>query len=255
MKYLDSRLHVVGRTVGTIHNKVAKLQASDKEGDENKVVQCNDGRIVDIYGYTKKTQIKNIKDINEAPIAEVKFNAAKEKPWSYEVYKRDHRLATIIGKKDSGQLTFHHKLEYSIPDINPEKFYNIELISSEYLQMPLKKRFFWLNPKLDINAFMGGRVHQFAYGPGNPNEIVSLGLDVGISLSSYGETKINSLFRMFRFGIGYNASRQGGHLSFAPIAFNVGHPLPLLTNLYFTPQVGIDTGGGITINLGIGNQF
>lgn len=255
MKTLDSRLHVVGKTIGKIRNKVAELQSSDNEGLDNKIVECDDGKIVDVYGYTKRAQIKNIKDANDAPVAEVKFNASQEKPWGYEVYERNHRLATIIGKKDSGQLTFHHKLEYSVPSVDPDKFYNIELTSSEYLQIPLKNRFFWLNPKLDINVFMGGRVHQFAYGFGKPNEIISLGLDVGMSLSSYGKTKVNSLFRMFRFGIGYNASRQGGHLSFAPIAFNIGNPLPLLTNLYFTPQVGIDTGGGITINLGVGTQF
>lgn len=256
MDDLGSRLSAVGRTVGTIQKKVAALEASDREGPENpNPVVCDDGKLVDVHGYTKKAQIKELKDSNTAPVAEVKFNAAKEKPWSYEVYKRNHRLVTIVGKKDSGQLTFHHKLEYSIPDKDPNKHYKIDLLSSDYMQVPLKNKMFWFNPILDLNFFAGGNIYGFAQGPGRPGSLVSLGVDVGLSLSSYGETKADSWFRLFRFGAGYNAERQAAHFSFAPFAFNLGKPLPLLTNLYLTPQLGIDTAGGLTINVGIGPQF
>jgi len=256
MSSLDSRLSAVGQTIGTIKRKVAAIEASDKVGPENSnPVTCEDGKLVDVYGYTKKPQIKELTDSNEAPVAEVEFNAAKEKPWSYEVYKRNHKLVTVVGRKDSGQLTFHHKLEYSVPDKDLNKQYKIELLSSDYIQVPLKSKMFWLNPKLDLNLFAGGNVYGFVQGPGRPESIVSFGADIGLSLSSYGETEIDSWFRLFRFGIGYNSERQAAHFSFAPFAFNIGKPLPLLTNLYLTPQLGIDTAGGLTVNLGIGPQF
>ena len=252
---LGSRLSAVGRTVGTIKKKIASLEESDREGAENKNIEkCDDGRLVDVHEYTKKSQIKELKDSNTAPLAKVEFNAANKKPWGYEIYKRDYKMVTVVGKKDSGQLTFHHKVEYSVPEKDKEKKYPVELLSSDYMQVSLKNKMYWLNPKLDVNFFFGGKVYGFALGPGR-DSIVSMGGDLGLSLSSYGETKADSLFRLFRFGLGYNAERRAAQLSFCPFTFNVGKTLPLLTNLYLGPQIGIDTGGGVVLNVGIGLQL
>lgn len=253
---LDARLTAVGRTIGSVKRKVASLEKSDSEGPENpKVVKCDDGRLIDVHGYTKRPQIKELKDSKEAPVADVKFDASKGKPWSYDVHRRDHKLVTVVGKRESGQLTFHHKLEYSIPSKDSKKWYSIDLMSSDYMQVPLKSKMFWFNPILDLNFFAGGKVYEFVNGPGNPGNIISIGVDIGLSLSSYGETRADSWFRLFRIGAGYNAERRAAHFSFAPFAFNLGKPLPLFTNLYLTPQLGLDTGGGMTVNLGIGPQF
>jgi hypothetical protein len=113
---------------------------------------------------------------------------------------------------------------------------------------------FWLNPTLDVAVFAGGTVYGFADGPGR-NSILSTGVDVGVSLSSYGETKADSVLKLFRIGLGYNMERQAGQLSVAPVTFNVGKPLPLITNLYIIPFVAIDTAGGLTLNLGLGLQL
>jgi len=254
---LGSKLTAVGKTVGEVKRKVALLEASDREGTETTppAVCRETGDPIDVHGYTKKVQIKELKDSNAAPIAKAEFDASKEKPWNYEVYGREYRLTTVVGEKDSGQLTFHHQLKYAVPSQDPEKQYPVSIISSDYSQVPLSSKWFWLNPRIDANFIVGGMVYKFATGPGRPDNILSMGADVGISLSSYGETKVDSWFRLFRFGLGYNVERQAGSFSFAPFAFNVGKPLPLLTNLYLTPQVAIDTGGGITVNLGIGPQF
>lgn len=253
---LDARLTAVGRTVGSVKRKVANLEKSDSEGVENpNVTKCEDGRLVDVHKYTKKPQIKELYDIKEAPVGSVRFDASKVAPWNYEIFRRDHKLITIVGKRESGQLTFHHKLEYSIPEKDSNKWYSIDLLSSDYVQVPLKDKMFWFNPILDLNFFAGGKVYKFATGPGRTESIASIGADLGLSLSSYGETRADSWFRLFRVGVGYNAERQAAHFSFAPFVFNIGKPLPLLTNLYLSPQVGVDTAGGLTINLGIGPQF
>ena len=253
---LDSKLKAVGKTVGSIRRKVSDLEKSDEEGPVNSNVEtCDDGRLIDVYEYTKNPQIKEIKDIQEAPVAKVEFDASQEKPWKYEVYDREYNLVTVVGKRDSGQLTFHHKLEYSVPGIDPDTFYNINIFSSDFIQVPLKNKMFWFNPILDLNFFVGGRVYKFANGPGNPKDIFSVGADVGISLSSYGETEADSLFRFLRIGVGYDAERRAAHFSLAPFLYNIGKPLPLLTNLYLAPQVGIDSSGGITVGLGIGPHF
>lgn len=249
LSILNSRLFSVGQTVGTIRSHIVKLENSTKEGPENQVVVCNDGRIIDVYGYTKKAQIKELIDSNAAPLASVQFNASKDKPWSYEVFKRDYKISTVIGKKDSGQLTFHQKLQYVVPEVDKNKTYNIDILSSEFSQTQLKNSMFWFNPILDFNVFLGGEIYKF-----NNNENISYGVDAGLSLSSYGETRADSWFRLFRLGIGYDFGRHLVGLSVAPIMFNAGKPLPLLTNLYIGPRLSVDS-SGLLLNVGIGSQF
>lgn len=257
LKELGSRLTAVGKTVGEIQGRVSKLESSDQQGEEKPAVKvCKEtGEPIDVHGYTKKVQIKELKDSNNAPVAQTQFDASKEKPWSYKVYGKQYRLTTVVGKKESGQLTFHHQLQYSVPSKDPNKLYSINLVSSSYSQAPESNKLFWFNPRIDANFVAGGMVYKFADGPGRPNDILSMGVDLGLSLSSYGPTKLDSWFRLFRFSLGYNIERQACLFSFSPITFNIGKPLPILTNLYITPQVSIDSAGGLTINMGIGPQF
>jgi len=256
IKSLGARLTAVGHTVGSLGRKVAKLQASDRQGPASApVAVCkDDGRPIDVHGYTKRRQTKDLKDANNAPIAQATFDASRASPWSYEVYARKFHLVTAVGKKDSGQMSFHHTLKYEVPGQSP-KLFPIELSSSEYLQIPRSKRFWWWNPRLDIHFFAGARVWQFASGPGRPDSIPSVGVDLGFSISSYGETKVDSLWRFFRFGGGYDAERQAARFSFAPATINLGNPIPLLTNLYVGPHAAIDTAGGLSVALGMGFQL
>ena len=244
LRKLNAKLVAVGKTIGTVEGKITSLEKSDKEGKENKVEKCEDGRIVDVHGYTKHEQIKELKDSNNAPVAKVKFNAAERKPWSYEIYKRNYYITTVVGRKSSGQLTFHHTLKYRIFD----KSYPVSLMSSKYVQLPRSNGFFWWNPKLDLGVFGGGVV----YGGG---DLFSFGGEFGFSLSSYGATKVDSIWRFFRFGIGYDAERHTARFSLAPVMFNLGRTLPLLTNLYIIPQLGFDTDGGLSVGLGFGVQL
>jgi hypothetical protein len=252
---LDAKLVAVGRLVGVIDKKVSLLEASDNViPSDNPPEICDDGRLVDVHKYTQNIQVKKLEDSNKAPVAEVKFDASKSTPWQYEIFGKEFRLTTILGKQDNGQMSFHHKLQYSVPDKGPE-VYDVKIISSDYIQASLKNKMFWFNPIIDLDFFVGGRVATFATGPGRSGELVSAGIDLGLSLSSYGETKSDSLIRAFRFGLGYDAERRAGRLSLSPLTFNIGKPLPVLTNLYLTPMFAIDTAGGFTLTLGAGVQF
>jgi hypothetical protein len=246
---LGSHLAAVGKTMGAISRKVSELEKSDSEGPPNALVEkCDDGRLIDTHGYTKASQIKELEDGNKAPVAKVRFNAAEAKPWSYEVYGREYHLTTIVGRKDDGQLTFHHTLEYGVPDVTGTMF-PVTLKTSEYLQVPLSRRMFWWTPALDAGVFAGGRVHSLADGG---EGIFSFGADMGFSFSSYGRTKADSLLRFFRLGAGYDAQRTVAHFSFAPIQANLGDPLPFLTNLWLWPYAAFDTAGGVDAGLAAG---
>ncbi len=250
-----ARISAINNLVGSLQGVIAKLEKSDKEGVDNPdIKKCDDGRLVDIHGYTKKPQIKRLLDINAAPVADVEFNAVKDKPWSYEVFGKKIKLSTVVSQKDDGQLTFYHNLKYSVPKVDAKE-YNIPISSSEVQQVKLGSKMHWLNIKMDLGAFLGGNAYPFAMGPGNPASAFSAGVDLGLSFSSYGETKLDSWWKFFRVGAGYDMKRNAGTFSFAPIMFNLGKVLPLITNLYVYPKIGVDTAGGLLITGGIGPQL
>lgn len=255
IKAQGARLSAVGRTIGVISGRIAKLEESDSVGEENpNVEKCADGRLIDTHKYTQRPQNKRLKDSNDASVADVSFDASKKTPWNYEVFAKQFKLATIVSQRPSGQYIFHHNLKYSTT-ADGKKEYPIKITESTFQQTPLESMFYWINPKLDMNLFAGGKVLSFADGYGRKEKTLSLGVDLGLSLSSYGETKLDSWWRFFRFGAGYDAYRNAGRVSFSPAMFNIGKIIPLITNMYLTPQVAFDTGGGMIINLGIGPQL
>lgn len=254
LREIGASLIVVGNTVGRVERRVAKLEASDSQiPNPGGGIECPSGGLIDTHEYTRNTQVKELVDANVAPVALVKFDASSATPWDYETYEKEYKLTTIVGKRDSGQMVLDYKLTYSVPE-KGTKEYPIKIVSSDHLQVKNKNKMFWVNPTLDISVFGGGTVSQFAPGPGRPSPF-SAGVDLGLNISSYGETKVDSSFKFFRVGVGYNIERQSAHLSVAPITYNVGKPLPLITNLYVGPTLAVDTAGGITLNLGVGLQL
>lgn len=251
---LRASLVAVGSTVGSLGRKISSMERSDREGPPSASIEkCQDGRLVDIHGYTKAPQVKEMTDVNSAPLASVTFDASLDKPWGYDVYERKFHLSTTVGKQDNGQMVFYHTLGYEVPG-KSDKRYKINLTSSEYLQAPQVRQMSWWNPVLDVGVFVGGNAHPFAWG-GDPGSRFSVGAELGLTFSSYGYTKVDSLWRFFRVGAGYDAQRKTAHFSFAPATFNVGDPLPLITNLWLYPYVGIDSGGGLMVGGGIGFQL
>jgi hypothetical protein len=252
---LRASLVAVGKTVGSLGRKISDLERSTSEGPPNPDVEkCADGRLIDTHGYTRAPQNKELTDTNTAPLASVAFDASKDKPWRYSVYGRQFHLATAVSRRENGQFAFHHTLDYVVPE-KSDKRYRIKLDSSEYLQVPESRRMFWWNPLLDVGAFAGAKIRSFAAGPGRPDSTLSFGAELGISFSSYGHTRADNLWRLFRLGAGYDAERRAAHLSLSPAAFNIGDPLPFLTNLWVYPHVGIDSAGGVLVGGGLGFQL
>lgn len=253
--YLRASLVAVGDTVGSLGRKISGLEQSTSEGLPNPDVEkCADGRLIDAHGYTRAPQNKELTDTNTAPLASVTFDASKAKPWKYSVYERQFHLSTAVARQDSGQFAFYHTLDYSVPEKGDAK-YRIRITSSEYLQVPESRKMFWWNPLLDVGVFAGANIHTFATWPGRLDGAFSFGAELGISFSSYGYTRADNLWRFLRVGLGYDAERRTGHLSFSPAAFNIGDPLPLLTNLWVYPYVGMDSGGGVLVGGGLGFQL
>jgi hypothetical protein len=108
----------------------------------------------------------------------------------------------------------------------------------------MKRHWSWWNPKLDLVA--GGAVTLKPQG--------AFTADIGISLSSFGVTKNDVTLRFFRFGVGYMA--ENAIVSFSPVQYNIGEPLPLVSNIWIVPSVGYTFGLKSTyFALGVGVVF
>jgi len=249
LKEMNAILRSVGITIGKLERKVKYNQKSDKQGKSKEtVVICKeDGRPIDIHGYTKASQIKIVKDKNEADLADVTFDASSKMPWSYEVLDREFYLSTAIGKKKDGSNIYYHSLKYKVPGRHKNKLFNIPITSSAYKQQVNDRQWFWFNPTIDLSISLGGVIYSID----SITNLWSLGVDLGLSLSSYGRTEADNLWKFFRFGLGYDTVQNSAFLSFSPALFNFADPMPLLTNLYIVPKISFDHYGNLTISLGL----
>lgn len=96
----------------------------------------------------------------------------------------------------------------------------------------------WWNPHLDAGLVAGYN--------GSPTQ---LGGSIGVSLMSYGLTKNDMTWRFIRPGV--TLSERVG-LDLAPALYNIGEPLPLVSNLWVGPYIGYDfknTSLGLMLNL------
>lgn len=106
----------------------------------------------------------------------------------------------------------------------------------------IKDHMMWWSPRLDL-AIGTGVTQSKTFG---------WNADLGLSLSSYGKIEHDLLFRFFRFSFGF--STDGVTLGFTPIQYNLGRPLPLLTNLWIGPfaAFNIQTKQGLYgMNIGV----
>jgi len=247
LKNMDAVLESVGVTIGKLERKVKYNQKSDKQGrpKEPTVVCKEDGRPIDVHGYTKASQTKTIKDKNEADLVDVTFDASSKKPWSYDVFGREYHLSTVVGKRKDGSNLYYHSLKYKVPE-KSNKLYNIPILSSAYKQQLSNRQIFWWNPTLDLSITPGGIIYSIT----PPENLWAFGIDLGVSFSSYGRTKADNLWKFFRVGLGYDAIQNSGFLSFSPVLFNFADPMPLLTNLYIIPKISFDYRGNLSLMLG-----
>jgi hypothetical protein len=254
IRRLEARLVGVGTTVGVLAGTIMAPHPSPEQGEVNPhVEEAGDGRLIDVHRYTERPQIDLLRDANQASLARVTFDASRAQPWSAEVFERNYLLTTVVSEKESGQLILHHNLRYTT-SADGDKEFPVALSSSEFKQTPLASKFHWLNPRLDMGVFAGLTAQEVPIF-GDNDTLASVGLDLGVSLSSYGETRLDSWWRFFRLGAGYNANRRAFQMSFSPALFNLGKVAPLITDLGVGPNVGVDTGGGLTVNLGLGGQL
>lgn len=194
---------------------------------------------IDKYGYLKNIQHLKLDEPfkeQQLPFANVSFDASKEKPWGYEIFSRKYSTINVVGKDQDGKGYYYSKFMITTQG----KTYEIKIDDAKTVQETPKATFSFWNPKLHIGFDAGLNLNSV-----QPSAIPM----AGVSIFSYGLYKNNPDWTFAGVGAGYDLVSKKANLLITPAAYRL--PIPLTTNTYIAPSLGISTSGEFSILGGI----
>jgi hypothetical protein len=220
------------------------LPSTDSVPVESKVPNCKeDGRPIDVHSYTRKIESRQILDSNGIRIVDVSFTAASSTPWNLKVYGLRYRILNTIGRTAQNKIVLYTQLQVENPEAQPGKIFNIEASKSNLLQLDDKDiEFDWWDPTLYLITNIGIEVYD---------EInLSLSLAVALTVFSFGDD-----FKFLGVSAGYDPYRNSFRASLIPFMYNIGAPIPLLSDLYIGLDVGISHRQDVSITFTLATKI
>lgn len=242
---LGARVEAVGaseaRTTTVVHNH---YPSDSSNPSDIEVPTCEeDGRPIDVHGYTKRVETRRLEDSNGMVVADVSFSAARERPWSSRVYGVRYRILNTVGRGAGGQVILTTELTAENPEAQPGETFRIEGVESRVLQAPEPgPEFRWWDPAVYLLAQPALVVYD--------EVAFSASLSIGFSVFSYGEN-----WRFLGITAGYDAFQNAFRASLVPVLYNVGGPLPFLSDLWIGLDVGISHESDVSVGLVIGTRL
>ena len=239
---LGARLEAVASTKASTTTVHHDRQPSDSSTpSETKVPICpEDGRAIDVHGYTKRIETRQIRDSNGMRVADVSFEAAEEAPWSDSVHGITFLINSTVGRTDDGRLVLHTEL-LATSEAEPDQTFRIEGIESRMLQVPEEARFRVWDPHVLLAIHFGIVVR--------PPVDLSASMNILFTVMSYGD------FSFIGLGVGYDAFQNSFIASFQPFMYNIGGPIPVLSDLHVYPFVSADHNATISVGAGLGTRL
>lgn len=238
---LGARLEAVAVTEAKTTTIIRNNYYSDEtEPSQVQVPECpEDGRPIDIHGYTKNVETTNLTDSNGMRIADVSFTAAKNPPWSSKIYGIRYKILNTASRDRQGKLILYTELQASNEEAQPGRIFKVPGTSSELVEIPPSSPGWdWWNPYLYLTSNLSLGVW--------PNIEFSASFGIGFSIWSY-----RSMWRFLGITAGYDAYQNSFRASLIPVLVNIGDPLPFFSDLWIYLDVGIDTNSLLTVGLGI----
>ncbi|MFA5758414.1 MAG: hypothetical protein WC942_03430 [Clostridia bacterium] len=200
----------------------------------------------DSHGYFSNTQwlglTEPFEDGTKVPIGRAGFSAWQEKPWDLEILPRSYQSTTVLGVDEKGRHYSYNKFNVTVDN----KTYTLPITESKLVERyPDPKIYF--NPKLYLSIDFGASISPPLHAELVPN--------VGLSLLSYGRTKIDTTWSFLTFGLGYASEESAIVVVAAPINYNVGEQLPIVSNLHIGPSLSVDFGGNVGLYMGARVNF
>ena len=226
-------------STGTIHR--------ENPGTNVTTIPCPNGGVVncptqDPFGFLSAEQRLSIfepfPDNINIPFGESGFKAWQQKPWSLDVYKRNYNVQTVIGEDDNGKKYVYNRMSV---DVNG-KTYPMKVTSSKLVEeLPESK--FRFSPRIHLGVSGGAIV--------NPTPSAEFTPTVEVALFSYGRTSLSPDWTFLSVGVGFETQATKPALVVSPVNYNIGHHLPLVSNLHIGPAVTVDTQGSFSVLAGI----
>ncbi len=144
---------------------------------------------------------------------------------SYKLHQKFRGV--FVESQGPGGLTNHYAELYEMDgdkDAGRIELTNFKVIKSKQAE----SRMFWWAPHLDLSV---------GYGASGTSKHGFAG-DIGFSTSGWGKTPDDLTWKFFRAGVGFMAENNL-ILSFSPVQYNIAKNLPLVSNLWITPSVGL----------------
>jgi len=210
-------------------------------GDPNPTPPKPNDPVLDKYGYFAKTQELKLdepfnKDLS-VPFGITGFSAWQDKPWSLKVYPRSYDVTTVIGQDQEGRHYAYSKFQIEVEG----KKYVVPITTAKIEEEYPSPKFFF-NPRLYL-GLDGGAILT-------PPVRAEITPSVGVSLFSYGKTKITPDWSFLTIGVGYATQTQNGVLILSPVNYNVGKVIPLMSNFQIGPSISVDVKGNIGLYFG-----
>ena len=223
----------------TIHHHHAPSDSSSSS--EIEVPTCKeDGRPIDIHRYTERIESRELRDSSGMRIADVSFEAAEENPWSSTTWGISYTINNSVARTRDGSIVLHTEL-LAESEAQPGEIFRIEGAESRVLQVPEEVHFEWWNPQLYLTAQLG--INAW------PGIDLSASLAIGFSVMSYGN------WAFFGISAGFDGWNRSFFASFIPLMYNIGEPIPLLSDLEVGPHVGIDHNANVSVGITIGTRL
>jgi hypothetical protein len=238
---LHAQLEAVATTEAKTTTVINKNYYSDNSQTTNPAVpQCpEDGRPIDVHGYTKRAETKYLHDSNGMRVADVTFEAALDRPWTTKVYGIRYKILNTVGRTKTGQIILHTELLSENPEAEPGKTYRVDAVTSKVIQAPREPtRFDWWDPKLYLAGLAGIQAY--------PEVDFSASLGLGFSIFSYGED-----WRFLGITVAWDAYQNTFRASLVPVLYNLGGPLPFFSDLLLFLDIGADSSASVSVSLGI----
>ena len=162
-------------------------------------------------------------------------------------YKLKQKFAINILETEVNKDTFNHYAElFEINADTGERVNKLTISDFAVTKRPRpeeQNKFNFWDPKIQLSVAGAARLKS--------NDRLKYGFDIGGSIMSYGK-KHQEYLRVIR--LGYMIDNIGhSNITFSPVLFNIGKPLPIFDNIWIIPSATFDIQNNSSyVGLGIG---
>jgi len=171
------------------------------------------------------------------PFGSVGFSAWKDKPWDLEIDKREYGVVNVLGQDEEGRHYVYNKFSITVDG----KKYDLKVNEAKFVEQYPKAKFRW-DPRLYAGADVGAYFTE-------PSVAFTPSLE--LSLLSFGRTRPDPNWTFLGLGGGYEAVQDRFVFVVSPVNYNIGHPLPLVNNVFLGPTVSTSLKGDVAVMLGV----